>query len=861
MSEIIPSHVCKLFYVMAIKRAGAIDMVDISEEDEKQQYGAKVEDKSVTLMQLWQSSKVLDTEAVSSDIKWSIDLFEGFLVMSKPKGKIFESEVYVDTLKIDKLYPNSMTIYKNSRNRTLKLRYNTSSLFLQDSNSFNICLKGIMIGAKWIIKNMLNNFKEFSSIYIKTMTQFKLLLDELTIMINAMGYSKVDTITKGVNLSVLKNNRKILVQNLGERMSIKLEHIHFDYYKVIDVELVSWNLKFNFGHFTKMIKQIIEKFDQNAMISYLLYDHSVLIELWLLNNIMKNNLKLDMFKNNPNVIAYILYMTKMIKIEVSIVTKMLGQSTNNKDIGKYIDWVHNYKFGTSCEAVNKFFSDLQKKCNELAYIFTNNDAIFNLVTGLVKIILVKNYFYYPTIQDKQTSEFILGLIFYKYLPMFKTVDLSIASQLLTSIDNYAKIEDLLKKDLISGRTNSLVNRLTEVLVYKNVPVLNISILDYDEKPSLNLKDRDGDINTKFAKHVNDRFPDSEGRYLDKNLFYTFIATFIDHYDSVFLGILRVYMVLNADDPNIIEGHKYNLVHFDDNKNLWCKFKKERKSIIIHLSIRTHGKSSGHANMLIINNINKTISIFEPHGYSGFYVSKTTKGGGNLYRIIREYLHFESGGCFGDYLFYNPLTTNLRVDIQTVVEDDLGMCETFSFNMAIMSAMNPEVPIKMLSIYNIAARVQNFKMEVLSNKSSKFEDCVETDIQNTLNNFKYAHWLFFKNTIQFLILFSKMYKTHPSKLTNLYIYWSNMSHLYASNMVITLLLFINIKFDHEKIYFKQARQTLIKETDYDDISKKLIYLKEVMLSNSSKKQKYDRIIEILNKWGVQMNKSYIENFLL
>jgi hypothetical protein len=122
------------------------------------------------------------------------------------------------------------------------------------------------------------------------------------------------------------------------------------------------------------------------------------------------------------------------------------------------------------------------------------------------------------------------------------------------------------------------------------------------------------------------------------------------------------------------------------------------------------KGSGHANVVIINPRNKTISMYEPHGSEGKFVNLMyTKQRTRIVCFLDKYIRStqaKNNNVFENYMLLTPEYVNLNRDIQAQIEKTEGLCEEFSNYMGVLSAMNPDISIKMLSVY-LSSNIQEY----------------------------------------------------------------------------------------------------------------------------------------------------------
>jgi hypothetical protein len=332
---------------------------------------------------------------------------------------------------------------------------------------------------------------------------------------------------------------------------------------------------------------------------------------------------------------------------------------------------------------------------------------------------------------------------------------------------------------------------------------------------------------------------------------------LNSYDCCFMGVISIIVdeYKGAGDSyfksKISTEIGSSLLNHDKVNNTLAK----NKCIVVMIGI--HIPNNGHANVVIINPRNKTISMYEPHGSDGIFVNlmygkQRTRIVCAIYKCIKESQNGnKNGNIFDDYMLLTPKFVNFEKDIQSKSNIRQvpvgGLCEQYSRYMGLLSAMNPDVSIKMLSVY------LSIDIQVYSDKK-KDKHCLRRFInfKNFLIILGFITKYFIPPKVFEKILNGKGHVTDPLNLMNVIILF----------LIIPALILI--KTDPTKAV-SQKNKDLIEHIDLDqlkrnitnliDVKNKCMYVKSIL-----KPITVEYLNGIFLDIGVTFAKYDIDNFI-
>lgn len=156
--------------------------------------------------------------------------------------------------------------------------------------------------------------------------------------------------------------------------------------------------------------------------------------------------------------------------------------------------------------------------------------------------------------------------------------------------------------------------------------------------------------------------------------------------------------------------------------------KKKRFIYIYFDIIWEQRTLAHANMVIIDQVNKTIERFEPHGQSisGDKNKKILKGIDSKFdNKLLSYLGLKK------YSYISPIDISPKIGVQLKADAYDGMCLTYSMMYLQLRIMNPDVDqdeiIKYLlkksqnELYDIVLRYEKFIEDKLKENTPRILD--------------------------------------------------------------------------------------------------------------------------------------------
>ena len=158
--------------------------------------------------------------------------------------------------------------------------------------------------------------------------------------------------------------------------------------------------------------------------------------------------------------------------------------------------------------------------------------------------------------------------------------------------------------------------------------------------------------------------------------------------------------------------------------------KTKRFIYIYFFIYWEKALTSHANMILIDTVNKTIERYEPHGHSLKFDKKKTilEGVDNKFNTkLLNYIGLKN------YTYISPIEISPKLGVQLKSDAYDGMCLTYSIMYLQLRIMNPDVDQKEIikyllkksrnEIYNIILRYAKYiedklkehSIEILNNK--------------------------------------------------------------------------------------------------------------------------------------------------
>jgi len=182
-----------------------------------------------------------------------------------------------------------------------------------------------------------------------------------------------------------------------------------------------------------------------------------------------------------------------------------------------------------------------------------------------------------------------------------------------------------------------------------------------------------------------------------------------------------YIVKNAIEYNVTRDEL--LIPEDLVKEL--KKCRNKRFIYIYFGILWEQRPSGHANMIIIDTVNKTIERYEPHGHSLIYDKKK-----NILKRIDSKFNSKLLNYIGlkNYTYISPVDISPKIGVQVKADAYNGMCVTYSLMYLQLRIMNPDVDQKDIvkyllkksrsEIYDIILRYAKYIEDKLKENSTK-----------------------------------------------------------------------------------------------------------------------------------------------
>jgi len=153
--------------------------------------------------------------------------------------------------------------------------------------------------------------------------------------------------------------------------------------------------------------------------------------------------------------------------------------------------------------------------------------------------------------------------------------------------------------------------------------------------------------------------------------------------------------------------------------------KNKRFIYIYFGIVWEQQPGGHANMILIDTINKTIERYEPHGHSLNFDKKKLILNGIDKKFNKKLLSYLG---LKEYTYISPVDMSPKIGVQLKADAYNGMCVTYSMIYLQLRLMNPDVDqteiIKYLlkkpknEIYDIILRYAKYIEDKLKQNSNK-----------------------------------------------------------------------------------------------------------------------------------------------
>ena len=115
-------------------------------------------------------------------------------------------------------------------------------------------------------------------------------------------------------------------------------------------------------------------------------------------------------------------------------------------------------------------------------------------------------------------------------------------------------------------------------------------------------------------------------------------------------------------------------------------KCDKRFIAVSVQLIVHNKPGSHANMLIIDKVNKSVELFEPHGKRSSETSMDSLPG--AYKISNKLIKKYFEKYFHDYKFISPSDYLPTYGLQVKVDAYNGMCVTWCIMYLHYRVLNP-----------------------------------------------------------------------------------------------------------------------------------------------------------------------------
>ena len=160
----------------------------------------------------------------------------------------------------------------------------------------------------------------------------------------------------------------------------------------------------------------------------------------------------------------------------------------------------------------------------------------------------------------------------------------------------------------------------------------------------------------------------------------------------------------------------------------CIFNNARL-IYFTLQIKKTSSFFTHANIVIIDTLNKTIERFEPYGQPIFYNNKIVDD--IFINYVINYLKLNN------YKYIKPESISSKIGIQRKADAYCGMCVTISMMYLLLRILNVNTPQKDIIKYFLKFSSKELRVKIL-----KFAKYVEKTLKKKSNLINYMNYYFF-----------------------------------------------------------------------------------------------------------------------
>ena len=181
-----------------------------------------------------------------------------------------------------------------------------------------------------------------------------------------------------------------------------------------------------------------------------------------------------------------------------------------------------------------------------------------------------------------------------------------------------------------------------------------------------------------------------------------------------------------------------------NEILECK---DKRFIYINLIISWENKNIGHANMLLIDNINKTIERFEPFQSLNLSLKIDKKFNNDVLKKIN----------LNDYKYISPIDISPKIGIQNKADAYNGMCVTYCIIYLQLRLMNPDIEKKIIIKY-LLSKKKNEIINIILRYARYIENSLKKNsfmVNLELNKLYYEEYKLIKS---YLIVYDNEIKT-------------------------------------------------------------------------------------------------------
>lgn len=141
---------------------------------------------------------------------------------------------------------------------------------------------------------------------------------------------------------------------------------------------------------------------------------------------------------------------------------------------------------------------------------------------------------------------------------------------------------------------------------------------------------------------------------------------------------------------IIDTNKNQIIYGDKMKKAIneCKINKTARFIFFTLILKFKNISLTHANMVVIDLVQKTLERFEPHGATFNFDNNSKKNNNTINKIISNQVLVELG--LKNFEYISPQKISPFIGVQQTADAYCGMCVTISMMYLHLRILNPDI---------------------------------------------------------------------------------------------------------------------------------------------------------------------------